>query len=345
MTGTPNRPDAGSPAPDHDGGDDGGDDDLAATAALLLREHPDADRFEGTRFLTWLYRENPHHPAIEENVDRRGNRVAHFALVPQPWRNHDRAATFVLSVNAVTRSGLGSMHFVALAARGTRRAIERKDELGGLIGGIGVTNESSTMPGLHRIGARLITSLPVRAWPRLGRRPRGVESHDVDGDFLATEDFTRLITGLDEAPADGWTQRWTPEHLRWRLAAPGAGYAIHASDDVVAVTTRASAKGVPVAVVLKLLPRAGHRGPLSARSVIAAAVHHHRVPVAIYAGFNAHVTVKGALIPKRIQPAPLNLLFIARDEASQFLGMDLEDEGPQAPATFDTYELLDFDAF
>ena len=33
------------------------------------------------------------------------------------------------------------------------------------------------------------------------------------------------------------------------------------------------------------------------------------------------------------------------DEASQFLGMDLEDEGPQAPATFDTFELLDFDAF
>lgn len=320
-------------------------DDLAPTAALLLREHPDAARFESTEFLHWLYRENPHHPAIEENVDRRGNRVAHLALVPQPWRDHERSATFVLSVNAVTRSGLGSMHFVALAAKGTRLAIERKDELGGLIGGIGVTNESSTMPGLHRIGARLITSLPVRAQPRLGRRPRGVESHDLDEAFRATDDFTRLITGLDDAPAHGWTQRWTPEHLRWRLAAPGAGYALHASDEVLAISTRASAKGVPVAVILKLLPRSGHVGPLSGRSVIAAAVHHHRVPVAIYAGFNANVAVRGVLVPKRIQPAPLNLLFIARDEASQFLGMDLEDEGPQAPATFDTYELLDFDAF
>lgn len=320
-------------------------DDLAPTAALLLREHPDAARFESTEFLHWLYRENPHHPAIEENVDRRGNRVAHLALVPQPWRDHERSATFVLSVNAVTRSGLGSMHFVALAAKGTRLAIERKDELGGLIGGIGVTNESSTMPGLHRIGARLITSLPVRAQPRLGRRPRGVESHDLDEAFRATDDFTRLITGLDEAPAHGWTQRWTPEHLRWRLAAPGAGYAVHASDEVLAISTRASAKGVPVAVILKLLPRAGHVGPLSGRSVIAAAVHHHRVPVAIYAGFNANVAVRGVLVPKRIQPAPLNLLFIARDEASQFLGMDLEDEGPQAAATFDTFELLDFDAF
>jgi hypothetical protein len=321
------------------------DTDLGATAALLKREHPDATRFDDTEFLAWHYHGNPHHPAIEENVDRKGERVAHLALVPQPWRDHERSATFVLSVNAVTRSGLGSMHFVALAARGTRRAIERKDELGGLIGGIGVTNESSTMPGLHRIGARLITSLPVRAVPRLGRRPRGVESHDLDDAFRASADFTRLITGLDETPADGWTQRWTPEHLRWRLAAPGAGYAIHASEEVVAISTTATAKGVPLTVILKLLPRAGRRGPLPARSVISAAAHHHGVRAAIYAGFNAHVTVRGVLVPKRAQPAPLNLLFIARDEASQFLGMDLEDEGPQAPATFDTYELLDFDAF
>lgn len=321
------------------------DANLSASAELLRKEHPDAERFGGTQFLTWLYRDNPHHPAIEENVDRRGRRVAHFALVPQPYRDRTDTATFVLSVNAVTRSGLGSMHFVALAARGTRRAIERKDELGGLIGGIGVTNESSTMPGLHRIGARLITSLPVRAIPRIGRSSRGVESHDLDDAFRSTDDFTRLIDGLDAQPADGWTQCWTPEHLRWRLAAPGAQYAIHASDEVVAITTTASAKGVPVAVVLKLLPREGRRGPLSARSVIAAATRHHRVPVAIYAGFNAHVPVKGLKIPKRAQPAPLNLLFIARDEASRFLGMDLEKEGPQAAARFDTFELLDFDAF
>ena len=336
-----------TPTDPHDGAAAGEaeEDDLAATAALLRREHPEATRFDDATFLRWLYRENPHHPAIEENVDRKGNRVAHFALVPQPWRDHERAATFVLSVNAVTRSGLGSMHFVALTARGTRRAIERRDELGGLIGGIGVTNESSTMPGLHRIGARLITSLPVVAIPRLVGRGRGVESHDVDDAFRAGDDFERLVQGLDEAPAQGWTQRWTPEYLQWRLAAPGGGYALHADHDVVAVTTRASARGVPVAVILKLLPRGPAPGPRSARAVIAAALSHHRVPVAVYAGFNAHVPVRGIAIPKRIQPAPLNLLFIARDEASQFLGLDLDEAGPQAPATFDTFELLDFDAF
>ena len=319
--------------------------DLAATAELLRREHPDAERFGGTEFLHWLYRENPHHVAIEENVDRRGKRVAHLAGIPQPYRDRDGSATFVLSVNAVTRSGLGSMHFVALAARTTRRAIEMRYELGGLIGGIGVSNQSSTTPGLHRIGARMVASLPVRAIPTLARRARGVESHDLDDAFRSSEDFTRLVTGLDDQPADGWTQRWTPELLRWRLGAPGSGYAIHASDDVVAVSTRATAKGVPVAVILKLLARGGRSGPLTARSVIAAAGRHHRAPLAIYAGFNAHVRVRGMLIPKRIQPAPLNLLFIARDEASHFLGIDLENEGPQAPAVFDTFELLDFDAF
>lgn len=318
--------------------------DLVATAALLYAEHPDVARFRDEAYLTWLYRQNPCGRAIEENVDRRGRRVAHFALVPQVWRSDLGTAGFVLSVNAVTRSGLGSMHFVALTARATKRAIERKEELGGLIGGIGVTNENSTMPGLHRIGARLITSLPVVAIPRLGGGHRA-ESHAVTDTFRASADFTRLVAGLDVAPADGWTQRWTPDQLAWRLAAPGAGYAVHADESVVAVTTRATAKGVPLAVVLKLLPRGPGPGPRSARRVIAAAMRHHRVPMAIYAGFNAHVPVTGVAIPKGIQPAPLNLLFIARDEASAFLGMDLEDEGPQAPATFDTFELLDFDAF
>ena len=207
-------------------------DDLAETAALLRREHPDADRFDDTAFLHWLYRENPHHPAIEEDVDRKGARVAHFALVPQPWRNRDEHATFVLSVNAVTRSGLGSMHFVALTARATKRAIERREELGGLIGGIGVTNENSTMPGLHRIGARLITSLPVVAIPRLGGGRR-VESHVVTDAFRAGPDFARLTSGVDEVPADGWTQRWTPEQLAWRLSAPGAALAQQLLDRIV----------------------------------------------------------------------------------------------------------------
>ena len=317
-------------------------DDLAATAALLREAHPDAARFEDTRFLEWLYRDNPLAPAIVEDVDRRGARVAHFALVPQPYRDAEGTASFVLSVNAVTRSGLGSMHFVALAARCTRRAIERKDELGGLIGGIGVTNDASTMPGLHRIGARLIASLPVVVGPR-GRRS-AAESHTVDDAFLAGDRFATLAADLDVHPATGWTQRWTLEQLSWRLAAPGANYAVHADDHVVAVTTNAKAKGVPVTVVLKLLPRGVPEGRLSSRAVVAAACRHHGTFLWVHAGWNAHVAVRGVPVPKRVQPAPLNLLFIARDEASAFLDTDLQDEGPQAPATFDTFELLDFDA-
>jgi hypothetical protein len=319
-------------------------DDLEATAALLREAHPDADRFRDARFLQWLYRENPLGPAIAEDVDRKGRRVAHFALVPQPYRNAEQRAAFVLSVNAVTRSGLGSMHFVALAARGTRRAVELRDELGGLIGGIGVTNDASTMPGLHRIGARLVASLPVTVGVT-GRRRPGVESHRVTSEFLASDTFTALATGLDDHPARGWTQCWTVEQLRWRLSAPGVEYGLHADDEVVAVTTRATAKGVPVTVVLKLLPRGAPRGRSGGRAVVAAACRHHRTPLWVHAGWNAHVGLRGIPVPKRAQPAPLNLLFIARDEASAFLDADLGQVPLQAPAEFDTFELLDFDAF
>ena len=94
--------------------------------------------------------------------------------------------------------------------------------------------------------------------------------------------------------------------------------------------------GLPFAVILKLLPRRplADGETVSSRGAIAAACRYHRAPAAVYAGFNAHVRVRGVRPPRRIQPAPLNLLF-----------RSLSDEVPQETFTLDTYEFLDFDAY
>lgn len=317
--------------------------DLAATAALLHAEHPDVARFEDETFLTWLYRQNPCGRAIEENVDRQGRRVAHFALVPQRWRSDEGIAGLVLSVNAVTRSGLGSMHFVALTARATRRAYDERSELGGLVGGIGVTNDASTLPGLHRIGAQFVQSLPVVATAGSRRRPRGMETYRVDEAFLESKEFEEIVEGVDRVSARGWTQCWTKEQLRWRLAAPGSEYGVHVDDALVAVSTSATVKGARVAVLLKLLVRGEPAGASAARHARAARAFH-RASAVVYAGFNRHVTVSGIRVPKILQPAPLNLLFLAKKDASALLRFEMGDDIPEVVPRFDTFELLDFDA-
>ena len=67
--------------------------------------------------------------------------------------------------------------------------------------------------------------------------------------------------------------------------------------------------------------------------LVAAACRANHAPLCIYAGWNAHVTVRGIPTPRKLQPSPLNVVFkpLAGVPASQF--------------QLDTFEFLDMDAF
>jgi hypothetical protein len=56
--------------------------------------------------------------------------------------------------------------------------------------------------------------------------------------------------------------------------------------------------------------------------------------MAIYAGFNAHVRVRGIRPPRRLQPSPLNLIY-----------RSLSPDAPKVSFTLDTFEFLDMDAY
>ena len=68
--------------------------------------------------------------------------------------------------------------------------------------------------------------------------------------------------------------------------------------------------------------------------MIAAIGRYHRAPMAVYAGFNARVRVRGVRPPRRLQPAPLNLIY-----------RSLTDRAPQHGFRLDTFEFLDMDAY
>jgi hypothetical protein len=166
-------------------------------------------------------------------------------------------------------------------------------------------------------------------------RPKGWSSFAVDADFLESPTFAELARGLDEVPVEHWTHAWTPEYLQWRLASPnGARFAVHASDHLLAVSTLSDFKGVPVAVVVKLLVRGADDRVVSGRPAITEACWFHRAPAAVYAGFNRYVTVTGVPAPERLKPAPLNLELCS-----------LSDEIRQDTFELDTYEFLDMDAY
>lgn len=299
---------------------------------LLNAELPDP-RFVDHRYLEWLYDENPHGPGITESVDDEddGRRVAHYGLIPQEYRDASGPAPFVFSLNAVTRSGIQRKgYFTTIARKVYARAAEAGYRMV-----IGVSNENSTPPVVEKLGWRLYCPLPVVVALRSLRRPKGWDAWPASLAVLASDQLAELAGELDRHPAEHWTNRYTLEHLRWRLASPNSpGFVIHVGPDLVAISTKSHAGPVPMAVLLKLLPRNGDGRVLDGRAAVAAVAHHHRAAGVVYAGWNRWVRVRGVAPPRRILPAPLNLIVKSLDPAID-----------QDAFTLDTYEFLDMDAY
>jgi hypothetical protein len=302
--------------------------DLTPVTQLLNAELPD-ERWADNRYLTWLYEENPAGPAYQGNADEDGVRMAHYALIPIDYRDASGPVPGCYSLNAVTRQGAQRKgYFIGLGLDIYKRAGEDGRRIV-----TAVPNEKSVGAGVKYLGWRLVGRMPVRLAVAAGTGA-GIESLPVTEELLTSERFEELTADLDDHPTTHVTGRWTTEVLRWRLRRPQTSYTIHAGPDVFAVSSRTVQKGVPAAVILKLIPRGGRHGPLSSRRVVAAACRHHRTPVALYAGWNEHVTFRGVRPPKRIQPAPLFILV-----------RSLCDDVDQDAITLSTYEFLDVDAF
>ena len=70
-------------------------------------------------------------------------------------------------------------------------------------------------------------------------------------------------------------------------------------------------------------------------AIVGAACRFHRAPYAVYAGFNAHVQVRGIQPPRRLQPSPLHLILRSLSPATS----------TRTSLALDTFEFLDMDAY
>jgi len=298
---------------------------------LLAAELP-AARYIDARYLQWLYDDNPYGPAIQRSVDDDGVRIGHYALIPQRFRGRDGIVPAAFSLHAVVRSG-GQRRGLF-----TDMGLEIYEEAGaaGWQLTTGVCNEKSIGAVVKYMGWKWPGPLPVRLvapYAMASSEARRVQSRTVDAAYLASTEFEQLVDGLDAFPVTQWTNSYTAEYLRWRLACPATTYAIHVTDELVAITSTDVRFGVRAVAVLKLLPRDGRTG-LRAESIVSAACRFHKAPYAVYAGFNPHVSLRGVQPPRKLQPSPLNLIIRSLTPAID-----------QGPLMIDTFEFLDMDAY
>jgi GNAT superfamily N-acetyltransferase len=306
-------------------------DDHARNTELLDAELP-TPRYADTAYLQWLYDENPLGRAFLGNADEDGRRVAHYAVIPQLYENCGEQRRFVFSLHAVTRSGAQRKGYFSQLGE----EIFEQARRWGALGVIGVSNENSTPPVVKRLDFRLLGPLPVKVVPAVGTRgDREFDSYVCDPTFVESERFAEIVEGLDRTSEPGWANVWSVDHLRWRLSAPNCGpYVLHVSDQLLAVSVADRALGRPVAVVLKLLRRRSGAPILAGSGAVSAACQYHRAHLAVYAGFNHRVRVRGVPPPRRLQPSPLNLIF-----------RSLSADAPKETFRLRTFEFLDMDAY
>jgi hypothetical protein len=231
-----------------------------------------------------------------------------------------------LSLNtAVDERARGGGVFVRLATE----AIE-KAERQGVAMIVGVANANSTPGFLKRLSFELVGPLPATVLLPAPWR-RGARSAWAGEEVFAPGGVAADLGPLLAPPTRGLACAWTPESLRWRLAAPGSRYALHRTEHALAVSTADRSKRVPVAMVLKVFASqplgAGERAAL-----VTAACGFHRAPLALHVGINEMVPFRGPALPERLRASPLNLIVRRLVGAPPGTGIAC-------------FEFLDFDAY
>ena len=317
-------------------GSESDDDAVLADATDLQRaELPDPRLIDDIAYLRWSYRENPSGPSwkryhyIEAPGGGRPLLVAHHVISARRFRGPGgRRCQGTLAQNSLTRSGYQQAgHF-------TRLGLEIYAEAGaaGRYFVVAVANAMSTPACIKYLGWRMIGPLPVRVIPPIGRGRRDLNHAQVSPSWLENGGLDDLAAAANRHPVAAWSTDWTAETLRWRLACPFARYWVHANDDLALVTTRITYKKMPITMVLKTFPLSP--GPMSATEAIRSITRWHRSALAVYAGFNPAVTIRGIKPPRRLQPSPLNLMVRSLNPAVDNTEID-----------FDTFELLDTDVY
>jgi len=307
--------------------------DLASTAALLNTVFA-PDPPVGTEELDWYYRSNPEGEAAVGRVEEGGRQVGNYSLVPLRFERADGTRL---------RLGLGVDLAVHPEARGTgtfRATVEESYRQGiasGLDGILGVANAESSPRMVKAMGWSLLPPLPLRVL--LPRPPGGgVEHLQVDSDLLASGRIYDLLPQRTRGGSAGFTAIWSADLLVWRLARPRGNYVLHVLEDLLVVSTHTSFAGLPVAVALKTLTRHPIPEPLDCGRVAGAIAAYHHTPLVVHWGINPDVAYKGPVVPRRLQPRPLDLVLHPFTVA----GSRNFDPGAFAMAGF---EFLDFDAY
>ena len=195
---------------------------------------------------------------------------------------------------------------------------------------LGVPNENAKALNARLLKLAPLLWLPIRAGFGL-RWPRGPRLK-YSGRFksMVTQDAIDLLTGFD-TPASETGLQWDGATLFDRLSDPTCDYAVHATDDLLLISSSRTTKGVRYAMLCGFFVRPQATAtPSDIRTLTGAACRHWKHAFFVYAGVNSSLPVlPGFILPSRLR-APMLVQF-----------RDFTTDEPDM--RFDRFQLIDSD--
>lgn len=177
---------------------------------------------------------------------------------------------------------------------------------------------------------RPFLSLRVRAGISMARPSRACLTFSALLKSMSRDEAIERLSGFATPPTENGP-RWDAVTLFDRISDPTCAYAIHATENLLLVSSSRKTRGISHALLCSFLARPGASvtsGDL--RTLIRAACHVWKHHVFVYAGLNSSLPhLPGFAVPERLrQPILVQL----RDAAS-----------PDADPRFDRFQLIDSD--
>jgi hypothetical protein len=193
---------------------------------------------------------------------------------------------------------------------------------------IGVPNESGARVNIRYLHLGPVRRLSIRVGLAIPRRSRAVIISQPFTTIRRAEAVTLFQKYL---PPAGIGLQWTAESLWSRLSGGFAPYGVHATENVMLVSSIRNTRGLPHTLICGFFRKeAVSVSRTDVASITAAACLLHRRPLYLYAGCNDGVRVTGVEVPDAVRPSPLTVQW--RDFAQ-----------PSIPLGLQRFELLDFD--
>jgi hypothetical protein len=114
---------------------------------------------------------------------------------------------------------------------------------------------------------------------------------------------------LFDTPASENGLKWDGDHLYHRLTGPDSDFGIHATDDILLISSSRAKRGINYTLLCAFFARPHVRiSEGDVRNLVRAACRLWRQPLFVYVGINDSIpSMPGTELPQRLRPSPMLL--------------------------------------